>query len=338
MKKCLFIGCLVILGISIKAEEEIKKIDKDTVKLIPIGGEVLSGVPQYEWYYGCSPTAGGMIIAYWDSHPSGKWANLVDGDVSSFNDIAKNMIASSEHIHDYWGDPDPHPGEHPDNCIADFMHTSRSEEGLRDGKTSRKMVPIGLKAYANWDNPSTAVNEAYNAESWREEVEYLEGPFNWEAFKKEIDKGNPLILNLVTYAPDIGEIMGHSVAAYGYKENMFNLKIYSNEGWKEVTVGGFAVWDTWDTSSSQSSWLGQDGSTVYSYLDSDGVEWWPFLDISITDGWVLTDYWDWQVIEGVYFHPGDPIPEPSSLIFLISGLVGLGVATKMKFFLNFIKN
>ena len=28
----------------------------------------ISGVPNYPWYHGCSPTAAGMVLGYWDSH------------------------------------------------------------------------------------------------------------------------------------------------------------------------------------------------------------------------------------------------------------------------------
>jgi len=28
----------------------------------------IDGVPPYEWYLGCTPTAAGMVIGYWDSH------------------------------------------------------------------------------------------------------------------------------------------------------------------------------------------------------------------------------------------------------------------------------
>ena len=40
---------------------------------------VIDGVPDYKWNYGCSPTAGAMLIGYWDSKD--EFAGLVDGDM-----------------------------------------------------------------------------------------------------------------------------------------------------------------------------------------------------------------------------------------------------------------
>lgn len=296
----------------------------------PMGSNPLIGVPQYNWYYGCSPTAGGMVVGYWDSHPSGNWANLVEGNVSSWNTTAMNMVASPEHLADYWGSPDPNPGGHLDNCLADFMHTSRSGDGLGDGGTWSNMVPVGLKNYTQWDDPTTVTNEAYYVNCWRESVEYRGGLFTWEAFKAEIDAGNPMLVNVIEYHGTATGWSGHSLVGYGYQENMFNIKILVDDVyggiWSDIRVGGFAVWDTWDTTSSLSSWLGWDWNPVSSFLDVNGVEWWPFLDLTVTNGWSYnSDYWDWAVFEGVYYHPGNPIPEPGTWFLLGCGLLGLVV-------------
>ena len=29
----------------------------------------MSGVPDYYWYNGCSPTSGGTLVGYWDHQP-----------------------------------------------------------------------------------------------------------------------------------------------------------------------------------------------------------------------------------------------------------------------------
>ncbi len=300
-------------------------------------GFSLSGTPEYEWYHGCSPTSGGMMIGYWDGHPSGKWSDLVEGDVSTQgnlsdpNDIVNSMIASPEHINDYWGTPDPNPGGHADNSIADFMHTSRSGEGLGDGGTWSDMIPVGLKDYAYWDDPTTATVEAYYSDSWLDYVGYLGGTFNWDAYKAEINAGNPMIIDLITYAGSVW--IGHSVVGYGYQDDMFTLRVPTGSTTTaDVTVGGFAVMDTWvDGSSPFSTWYDPSFNIVYPVIDASGREWWPFLDMTLTGGWVYGGVFDWQITEGVYFHPGDPVPEPSTILLLATGLGGMFTYGRMRF-------
>ncbi|MBE3132801.1 MAG: hypothetical protein IMZ55_04955, partial [Acidobacteria bacterium] len=69
------------------------------------GGVTIPGVPYYEWYYGCGPTAGGMIMGYWDGKPG--LGDLVPGSNDWGTNAAgiKDMIASPGHIADYvgWG-------------------------------------------------------------------------------------------------------------------------------------------------------------------------------------------------------------------------------------------
>lgn len=309
---------VITLAIGMRAWATLPEAKKFESSL-PSMSNPLSGVPEYTWWNGCSPTSGGMIIGYWDSHPSGNWSNLFEGDssfwwgtVDNANKVitgTKGMVAGYEHNRSgTWKGHSP-------NSIADFMKTEQ-------GGTWSNNIPVGLEEYALWDNPNTTTNEAYYSDSRVDEVGYYGGPFSWDAFTTEIDAGNPMLLDVMTYGPGYGWA-GHSVVGYGYQDDMFNLKIYTDSGWQNITVGGFAIWDTWDTTSAQSDWLG-DTSTVYSHLDADGVEWWPFLDVTETDGWSLADYWDWQVVEGVYFHPGAQVPLPSTILLLASGFGIIG--------------
>jgi hypothetical protein len=280
---------------------------------------VLSGIPEYFWWYGCSPTSGGMLVAFWDAKPG--FENLVDGDVSwwsetePYNTVAQDMIASQEHIDDYWDwhgqQPTPHQ-EHPDNCIADFM-------GTIDGGTYDADIPIGLEDFTEWDNPNTSVNESYPCDSSLDWVPIEGGTFTYDAFKAEIDAGRPMMLGEMEYHGAEGWY-GHSVVAYGYQDDMFDIQVYTDTGYQNITVGGFAIWDTWGTDSSQSSWRAWDGAgTVTSYLDGEGREWWPFVTFDDTDGYSYDGgYWDWTIDSGVYYQPHSG-PEPGALALLGSG-------------------
>lgn len=112
------------------------------------GVRVLPDVPSYIWYCGCGPTAGGMIVGYWDAHG---FDNLILGS-NSWTDnqqAVKDMIASPEHIRDYWPTPDRAASEedpyHEDDCLADFMRCSRNPLG--EGQSYESMQYAGLIGY-----------------------------------------------------------------------------------------------------------------------------------------------------------------------------------------------
>ncbi|HUT58732.1 MAG TPA: hypothetical protein VNA25_12875, partial [Phycisphaerae bacterium] len=170
---------------------------------------VLNDVPTYYWYHGCSPTSGMMVFGYWDAYGYG---NLIPGSKSwATNEAAiKNAIASSEHIADYalyglapstyvngnglaWGDPAEDygasspcldlssisPGSaHPDDCLADFMGTSRSSLGLNHGATGVDAVSTGMGNYATYRGYSFDVDAA---------------SLSWDVLTTEIQSGRPVL-------------------------------------------------------------------------------------------------------------------------------------------------
>ncbi len=126
------------------------------------GGTLANG-GDYEWYYGCSPTSAGMLMAYYDrnGYDGLFYDNLVPGGVAettSFpttgpSHLVANTIASSDHVADFWvgdgqsgNDPLVSGRTRPDdfNCLADFMGTSQdglsphldNDNGNTDGGTS----------------------------------------------------------------------------------------------------------------------------------------------------------------------------------------------------------
>jgi hypothetical protein len=74
----------------------------------------IADMPDYHWYYGCTPTSVGMIMGYYDRNG---YANIVPGGVAPLTTytgalgynldtggsamVASNAIASSGHIHDF---------------------------------------------------------------------------------------------------------------------------------------------------------------------------------------------------------------------------------------------
>jgi hypothetical protein len=198
---------------------------------------VISGVPAYEWHHGCSPTAAGMVIGYWD----GQGFPLVYGDAFSQTATVNEMIASEGQASnysdyclplDYQGvDPLPLPDlseppagdEHPDECLADFMQTSQSAHGHYYGGTSPSSGGPGMVGYANF----TAKNLVMTT-SW---LKMSDGTLNWSTFCAEIDAGRPMVLFVDSTADGIPD---HSVTAIGYDDGGGLFQRY-------------ACLNTWDT-------------------------------------------------------------------------------------------
>ena len=130
---------------------------------------LLSNCPDYDWWYGCSATSAGMLMAYYDLNGYGGlyYDTLLPGGPAELNSygggggqdfdgdtspdlLCNKAIASAEHIADFWvqyekskdtGHPDPLGGgrgglpydpEANFDCTADFMGTS--QDGDQDWK------------------------------------------------------------------------------------------------------------------------------------------------------------------------------------------------------------
>ncbi|MFW6156847.1 MAG: PEP-CTERM sorting domain-containing protein [Armatimonadota bacterium] len=284
---------------------------------------VLDNMPRYNWWGGCAPTSGGMIVGYWDAagYP------LYAGDASIWNDAdaayssdeadglpagTAAMVSSWNHIND--GDDGYNSsvgcgrfleGTREEDFIADFMAADNGDVQYASD------VSGGLVDFAEWDDPRTAdFDESVLASS--SVYLTLVSPDPWTVLVAEIDAGRPVIAML----RDSGE--GHAVAAYGHR---------SVDGTKYM-----AVHDTWNDGL---SWA-PPGSEII-----EGVEWWtwnPTWSSGTSTGLDLTGAGpineityasrDWTVDSLVTFDPtpagpNDPIPEPGTAAML---LLGLGVA------------
>ena len=163
----------------------------------------ITGVPQYTNTRGCAPTAGGMIVGYWDANGFGDF--IVGSNDWATNQAAiEAMIASAEHVADYWGTDEPAP-HHADNCLADFMDTS--VDPLTNGWTAFGRIDDGLEAYAAYVGyaASTAGNTTYVG--WSDDA-------YWNAYMAEIDAGRPVELHVDSDGD--GNEADHCVAGYGY--------------------------------------------------------------------------------------------------------------------------
>jgi hypothetical protein len=184
--------------------------------------------PQYTWWNGCSPTAAGMLFAWWDMPAGGGMVNLYDGDATIWvpvGDSSNNpadytgthrLVASWEHrqagmnLGLTYGSYQNHTA----NCLADFM-------GTEDGGTYRDEMAQGFVDFAAWDDPTTAISESYAATAWTDYIPAEGGTLTYDLFCDWIDSNKPLHLG----------ITGHSVLAVGYDP--------------DDPKANYICWDTW---------------------------------------------------------------------------------------------
>ncbi|MBE3099821.1 MAG: PEP-CTERM sorting domain-containing protein [Planctomycetes bacterium] len=291
-----------------------------------LSGPTLPGAPEYQWWYGCAPTAAGMLAGYWDGQPGR--GNLFDGDARTWygdqDTGTKAMVASRAHITagiengrtygDFQNSPSyPQHLANPE-CVADFLRTV-------DGNTYPSSVAPGLEQFIAWDNPRTALHEGLPAQAARSYVPAQGGLLSYSAFKAEIDAGRPVLLNLWTAESDT-KWVGHTVVAYGYQDDLFKVQLPTESlPYPDVTVGGFAVRDTWLNGTALSEWVDWDENTFPSLIDENGVEWWPFIEFADTS-WVYDKEenklgpYDWMVSDGVTLYV---VPEPATALLVAAG-------------------
>jgi hypothetical protein len=210
---------------------------------------VISGVPTYLWQHGCGPTALGMVIGYYDSHG---FPTLVPGDATTQNSAVDAMIAddsdsptcggpASDHYQDYACPIDYSPymqtdrsqtgGAHSDNCVADFMKTSRSAYGNFYGWSWFDDMDNAFRNYVNYIDPALTPY-ADN---------YLFWQFSWEDYMTEIDNNRPVVLLVDT---DGDGSTDHFITAVGYDDaamayGLYNTWDYSLHWypWREIEPG-----------------------------------------------------------------------------------------------------
>ena len=200
---------------------------------------LIDGVPAYTWRHGCGPTATGMVVGYYDSHG---FDELIPGDASAQTAEVLQAIASDSsggggagHYEDYsfpiddgTVSPDkselPAGDEHANNTVADFMHTSRSVEGLTYGGSWTNMVGPAFIGYVNYRHA------AYGPSSGTSYVGSPVSMSTWAVLKGEVDAGRPTVL-IVDCTGD-GDV-DHAITGVGYRENGGLLE--------------YAYLNTWDT-------------------------------------------------------------------------------------------
>ncbi len=192
----------------------------------PAEQKVLS-VPAYLWRHGCGPTAVGMVIGYYDGQAG--YGDLITGAATSQTAAVNQVIASQggtnnrQHYEDYASPEDDEGGTgrltddcitenrtpHANNCVADFMRTSRSNHPsghLYYGWSYDIDIEPAFRDYVTSRYPSVAPTC----------TDYSMGDtLTWAILKGEIDNGRPMVF-LVDSNGDART--DHFVTVVGYRD------------------------------------------------------------------------------------------------------------------------
>ncbi len=139
----------------------------------------ISGVPAYDWYHGCGPTAAASVLGYYDMNG---YDNLFDAsgwDAVRLTTNIHDEISSPEHNAKYDSHPDA-PGPAPaDTSIADFFHTSENQ-------------PYGWSWLSDADDAFTGYANYRGYDDWNAWNEGF-GDFTWTDLITEIDNDRPMM-------------------------------------------------------------------------------------------------------------------------------------------------
>ncbi|MCP4639909.1 MAG: hypothetical protein GY851_05740 [bacterium] len=195
----------------------------------------IPGVPGYSWRHGCGPTAVGMVIGYYDAQGRD---DLIPGDASTQTAAVSQAIASGgssgspaspeAHWEDYARPQDSYPTmvtddcitaartPHVDDCIADFMLTSRSTSTNYYGWSWSSHIKPAFENYvATKYTPTNGLIGTCNQYSW--------SSLTWALVTNEIDNGRPMVFLVDT---DASGGTDHFVTIVGYRDDAGNGQEY----------------------------------------------------------------------------------------------------------------
>ncbi|MBZ5583973.1 MAG: C39 family peptidase [Acidobacteriia bacterium] len=213
---------------------------------------ILTGVPAYNWYHGCTPTSVASIFAYWDLHG---YSNLFDAAGSDLllTSHVQDQISSPAHNATYDSNPDAAGPDPPDTSIADFLHTSEGDLG--SGGTYVDSVAPGIAGYAAYRGYTFSVTEisAYDAA-----FQFVPAQYEslWTSVVAEIGNGRPLLFSVDCCSGDTRNVgdgePDHSVAVVGFDVRDDGSRWYGMyTTWSESET---VVWEPYHELSRGSAW------------------------------------------------------------------------------------
>ncbi|MBN2024275.1 MAG: PEP-CTERM sorting domain-containing protein [Pirellulales bacterium] len=261
---------------------------------------LLSDVPAYDWYHGCSPTAAGSVMGYYDMHGRTNMFTASGWDNVKLTVNVQDQISSPAHNAKYDPTPDdaslPVP---PNTSIACFLQTSMDPRGY--GSTSTSQIPYGLAYYS--------ASRGYGATAWSET--YILGlfGFTWSDLRSEINAGRPMLFSVDSDGDGDSD---HSIPVFGYDDRGSSGKYY-------------ACYTTWSEAETVAWYKFRGVGNVFGinkghflHLDGGGA--------AAAGGGASLDYLFGEDSDAcdVVMAPA-AVPEPSSIGLLGAGLFGLSL-------------
>ncbi|HIJ89352.1 MAG: hypothetical protein OEV89_00650 [Desulfobulbaceae bacterium] len=272
------------------------------------GTKVNLGAPEYDWWYGCSPTAAGMMMGYYDrnGYKGLSYQKLVPGaqaEMSTFNSTpgvwqynVQSIMASKGHVADFYNNgylasnDDKYTGRAFDS-LADFMGTSQDATQNVNASTTFWNYTDGSKLALSdmYLLGSSYYNRSgmYGMWEYFQYAGYGSGSLSQQNIYNQLIYGynnNKLGFTFDDYRAEIDagrvvmiHVEGHSMLGFGY-----------DDAGKQILLN-----DTWSPGTHSMTWGG-----TYSGLKQFGV---------------------------TVFEPtgGSPVPLPGTSLLLVSGVVGL---------------
>jgi hypothetical protein len=250
----------------------------------------LSNVPAYNWYHGCTPTAVGSVMGYWDMHG---YPNLFDAsgwDAVSQTANVQDQISSPAHNAKY--DPTPDDPNLPvptKTSIADYLNTSVDPSPF--GSTKVAQIIYGMTGYASSRGYASTATQ----------YTYILGiaSLTWSKLTSEINAGRPMVFNVDS---DGNGTNDHSVPVIGYDDRGSGGKWY----------GYYTTWSE-DETIQWSQFRGM--SSSYAWGVSSGES---FRITSAASAYAMTVGPSASGASGT-----QAVPEPCTFVLLGMGLMGL---------------
>ena len=287
MRKIIFLAALSML-VALPAKADVPGLTSH------LQGGVLPNSPDYEWWYGCSPTSAGMIMGYYDRNGYGGYSydNLVPGGVAELSNysnpvaIVNQAIASTGHQYDFYnasaygdntgGGPGSGYGEsgddlsapwHTFDSLADFMGTSQDAVGSSNGSTWFYFYANGKRLYASEMSGTGDEDKSgmYGLWEYEQYAGYGDGPVADQMIYNQYIYGhnsNTVGFTWADYTAEIDagrpvmiHVEGHSMFGYGYDADTDEIILH----------------DTWSEGEHRMAWGGSYPYSPTSSLQHYGV-------------------------------------------------------------------